>query len=166
MEKRKLLVCAFVVRFVISYFILYYSKLGIVIKIGLVMLLDTIDCSRFHNKIFGMWEDCKKMWYQNWDKIIDTMIYFMLLDSILKSRDFSKTQKNVLKVFLVYRVIGVFLFLKSQNRKYLLLFPNFFLIYSLVFPIVNRYPIMRKNSDIIYILTALTKILQEVYLHY
>ena len=68
-------------------------------------------------------------------------------------------------LLLIYRLIGVYLFITKHNKKYLFYFPNFFLEISLSLMFINQFSILEKFKIIIIIIIIIFKLIQEYYLH-
>jgi hypothetical protein len=76
--------------------------------------------------------------------------------------------KLLLSILFVYRLIGQLMFNYSNNRKYLVLFPNFFeWIFFLIFLGKNYFPniIVGQNFYVYIIFICTIKIFQEWFLH-
>ena len=163
-EIMKLLVSYFI-RVSSTLIILYKLKIPIYTKIILVMLTDSIDCSRKHEEFLNEWINCNSNVYQVTDKIVDTLCYTILLFYILRNGSLSSYNNNLLKYLFIFRLVGVFLFLIKNNREYLFYFPNFFLEISLGLMLINKFKILDNYKTIIISTIIILKIMQEYYLH-
>ena len=151
------------IRVITTIIILDILNIPIFLKILLIILTDLLDCG-IPRLLFGSkkWLDCNESTYQKSDKITDTICYTLLLFYILENGEMS-TNYNYL--IILYRLIGVYLFLIKNNRKYLFYFPNFFLEICLGLMIINYYPMLKKFKGIILLIIIIFKILNEYYLH-
>lgn len=163
-EIMKLLISYFI-RVLSTLIILYKLKIPIYTKIILLMLTDSIDCSRKHEEFLNEWIDCNSNVYQVTDKIVDTLCYTILLFYILRNGSLSSYNNNLLKYLFIFRLVGVFLFLIKNNREYLFYFPNFFLEISLGLMLINKFRILDNYKTIIISAIIVLKIMQEYYLH-
>lgn len=169
-EKKKLLISEYL-RIIIAVLILLLLKIPLFIKIILIIICEKIDCSPntipYTGPLFS--QDitiCKSDDYQKFDKIADSIIYIFLLLYILSEEKLGSKINYILSILLLYRLLGTYLFIKTNNRKYLLYFPNFFLEISLFILIFQYYPFLKKNYLIIFIILIIFKIIQEYYLHF
>ena len=164
------LMMSYVSRVVITLVILYHLQIPTCWKIILIMLSDRLDCMPdgwprkgplFSNNI----NICRTELYQHADKITDTICYFILLHYIVKKEKLSPTYNKILSGLLVYRTIGTVLFLLTNNRHYLIYFPNFFLELSLALMLMKHYPKLRRYKKGIFVGVVVVKIVTEIYLH-
>ena len=163
-EIMKLFVSYFI-RLLLTLIIFYKLKIPIYTKIILLMLTDSIDCSRKHEEFLNEWINCSSNIYQVTDKIVDTLCYTILLFYILRNGNLSSYNNNLLKYLFIFRLVGVFLFLIKKNREYLFYFPNFFLEISLGLMLINKLKILENYKKIIIFIIIILKIMQEYYLH-
>ena len=163
-EIMKLLISYFI-RVLSTLIILYKLKIPIYTKIILLMLTDSIDCSRKHEEFLNEWINCNSNVYQVTDKIVDTLCYTILLFYVLRNGSLSSYNNNLLKYLFIFRLVGVFLFLIKNNREYLFYFPNFFLEISLGLVLINKFKILDNYKTIIISAIIILKIMQEYYLH-
>ena len=129
--------------------------LYLLIFIGL-LVLDSIDTfyllniNNVHNFDIILHKLYKIKYYQINDKIIDTFTYLLLI-SLFPS-------DNILKFFVLYRLIGVLLYLKTKNNYSLVIFFDFikeYLLYLFIF-----------GHNYIYLtLFLILKIILEFYLY-
>ena len=143
--------------------VILYLPIPLFIKIILITLSDLIDCAQIYHSFFD-WVDCKSDIYQRSDKITDSICYILLLLYILKSNELSTRYKYILTGLLIFRLIGTFLFISTNNRKYLFYFPNFFIEMALLFSIITYYKLTYKHSMVI--LVIIFKLIQEYMMHY
>ena len=163
-EIMKLLMSYFI-RVLSTLIILYKLKIPIYTKIILLMLTDSIDCSRKHEEFLNEWINCNSNIYQVTDKIVDTLCYTILLFYILRNGSLSSYNNNLLKYLFIFRLVGVFLFLIKNNREYLFYFPNFFLEISLGLMLINKFKTLDNYKTIIISTIIILKVMQEYYLH-
>ena len=163
-EIMKLLMSYFI-RVLSTLIILYKLKIPIYTKIILLMLTDSIDCSRKHEEFLNEWINCNSNIYQVTDKIVDTLCYTILLFYILRNGSLSSYNNNLLKYLFIFRLVGVFLFLIKDNREYLFYFPNFFLEISLGLMLINKFKTLDNYKTIIISTIIILKVMQEYYLH-
>ena len=119
-------------------------------------MLDSIDTfyllniNNVHNFDIILHKLYKIKYYQINDKIIDTFTYLLLI-SLFPS-------DNILKFFVLYRLIGVLLYLKTKNNYSLVIFFDFikeYLLYLFIF-----------GHNYIYLtLFLILKIILEFYLY-
>jgi len=164
--KSSSLIFASFLRIVLTYLLLYKTKIPLYMKILLIITaIDSIDCTIRHIVTNYKYEwDCDKELYQKTDKITDTIISVLLLVYVQSTKHFDKSLLNIITFLLFFRMIGTTLFLFSNNRKYLIYFPNFFSELILLGAIFNAFNI--KNKMPFYIVLIVGKMLQEFYLHY
>lgn len=165
-NKKKNLFISACIRIIATIIILYTLNIPIYMKIILIMLTDFIDCDipRF---IFGSkkWIVCNDSTYQKSDKITDIICYTLLLFYILNNGGMSANYNYLIIILYIYRLIGTFLFLIKNNRKYLFYFPNFFLEICLGLMVINHFPMFKKFKEIIILIIIIYKIILEYYLH-
>lgn len=166
MDKKEKLYLSHFIRIITTIIILYFLNIPIFMKILLIMLSDFIDCG-IPKFLFGAknWILCNQSIYQVSDKITDTICYTLLLFYILKNGGMSSNYNYLIILLFIYRLIGVYLFLINNNRKYLFIFPNFFLEISLGLMIINYFQMLKKFKVIIFLIIVIYKIIQEYYLH-
>ena len=154
--------------------LLFLVRIPLVYKIIGIILLDTLDCD-IPNILFTNWINCKSnksnkidktIYYQKKDKFIDTICHTLLLLYILNNKVFGNRFTIIIVLLYLYRLIGTYIFLKKENRKYLFYFPNFFLEITLGFSMINYIPFLKKYTFIILLSIIIFKILLEYNLHY
>jgi len=131
------------------------------------MLLEKIDCSPktypYTGPMFSKDTSiCKTMKYQKYDKIADTICYTLILMFLLEHEC---TSNQLLVALFIYRLVGTCLFLNTDDKKYLIYFPNFFLETSLALMALKNFPELKIYKQQIFIIVFAFKILQENYLH-
>ena len=159
---KQLLYYAELVRIILTIVILSLP-IPLFVKIILIMISDLIDCAKIYHSYFD-WIDCKSEIYQRLDKITDSICYTILLFYILNYGGLSVNYNYILIGLVIYRLIGTYLFIKKNNRKYLFYFPNFFIEMSLLFSIITHFDISYKYSLIP--LVIIFKLFQEYIMHY
>jgi hypothetical protein len=99
--------------------------------------------------------------YHEIDKPLDFLTYIPELLVVID------TPIRLLALFLfLYRTLGHVLYSMTGNHKIFLLFPNFFEHYVLAYFIILRFDLTISVFDIrIFIIIAVLKMLQEVYIH-
>lgn len=112
------IVLSAIIRFLFILWI-YKSKLTLFYKsIILFTIGDSIDCGVVDTLITIIkpnYSHCNKFEHQKYDKILDTLTYILLID-----------WKNPLLIFLlIFRIVGVYKFVKSGNPEYLITYPDF-----------------------------------------
>ena len=158
--KQKLLISD-IIRIIATLINLYLLKIPIFAKILLIILIDIIDCS----DLFINWIDCNSIIYQKFDKITDSICYVLLSIYLFNNNNLSY-QYYYLLLLLIYRLIGTYLFLTTNNRQYLFYFPNFFLEICLGLYVINYFPILNSYKKSILINIIIYKIIQEYFFHY
>ena len=83
------------------------------VKIILIILTDTFDCSRVHRLLFQDWINCNTDTYQRSDKITDTICYVLLFLYLVRYAGLSCQSNYVLMFLLAYRIVGTGLFDKT-----------------------------------------------------
>lgn len=152
------------IRIVATYIILYATNFSLLHKVILIILTDFFDCDipRF---LFKKWINCKSYIYQRSDKITDIISYLMLMIYIYNHAELTPLWKNIILGLFVFRVIGVFLFLTTNNRRFLFYFPNFFLEIVVGLALMEKFKSLQKYQTPLMIGIVCYKILQEYYMH-
>ena len=154
------------VRIVATIVILFALNAPIFLTIILVMMMDLIDCTRIHSWLISdNWIDCSSITYQKIDKIVDTICYAMLLIYFLKNSGMSVNYNYLIVLLFVYRIVGVYMFLVSDDRRYLFYFPNFFLEVTLGLALINYFQFPKHLKGIFLLGIILLKVAQEYYMH-
>jgi hypothetical protein len=110
-----------------SRFIVNFLILGLPLTNGykaiLLILADVLDCNivkvvKYFNNLKPDSSYCKHYLYQIGDKLLDSMSYVLI---------YKLLDLNPIYLFLiVYRLIGIYLFDRYQDSKYLIMFPDLF----------------------------------------
>ena len=164
----KILIILLLSRLILAYIFLFKSNISLYLKILFIIFIDTFDCGlpnclgQQKNKTYI---DCFSNEYQIGDKIVDTFSYIMLLYFIINYSKFKKNNINLLIFLLFLRIIGVVLYLIKNNRKFLFYFPNFFLEISLGFSLINKFEILNKNKNLVFMFILFYKLTQEYLIH-
>ena len=160
-----------IVRIVISFLILFFLNVSLFYKYLLVNFMDFID-SRPRNSNTLLYPfmsnseyDPNDINYQIKDKIIDSIISFILLVYLLQKNYLQKKQNDILIFLFVFRMIGIYLFFQKKDRSFLIYFPNFFMEIMLLFIAIKEFSIDVKYLPSFVLFTLLLKLLQEMYLH-
>ena len=169
-EYKKLLYSEYI-RVFLTLIILLLLNIPIFIKIILIMLLDKLDCSHMSFPYTGpLLTDntniCKTMIYQKMDKITDTICYTILLLYIIKYGKLNDNYNYFLIILFIYRLIGTYLFIIKNNKKYLFYFHNFFLEICLYLMFINYYPNLRYYENIIILCIFIYKLIIEYFLNF
>ena len=169
-KDRKILLTAEFIRIISTIVILYFINIPIYIKIILIMLFDKLDCSHLTFPYTGPLlttntNICKTDFYQKSDKITDSICYIILFFYITTNNILPNSVNYILFVLLVFRLIGTYIFLTKNKRKYLVYFPNFYLDITLALSIIITYPILNQYKTYIIVFVIVCKILTELYLH-
>jgi len=168
-EDLKILYIVSVIRITLTIIVLYFTNFSLYIKMIIIFLFDFIDCgiARFF-KLYKTEYICNTINYQNKDKLSDTIYYILLFYFIYSNQILNKKQINIIFILLLYRLIGLLIFLYKKNRKVFFYFPNFFeyIIFFWVLLKNLNIKISQKNEIIIIILLSIVKIYHEYILHY
>ena len=149
-------------RMVVSCVILYASSMPIYVKIIALILVDALDGGFLHIWHHDLrWDrslrDSKH--YQIADKIVDTivaiMIYIYALDPYTRWTG----------ALLLYRIVGVVLFILFQNRTFLVIFPNFFRFAILWITIQRSHPQLYKYGIFGFTIGSILTVVNEINLH-
>ena len=101
----------------------------IVVKILLLDAVDSLPSLFYKGSKDTCWNPCTRYpYYQKWDKLIDLASYILILVAL--------NYDVYLFILIVWRIIGVILFSKSENRNWLIPFFDFikeYLIYIFLF---------------------------------
>lgn len=154
-------------RILITCFVLFFTNVNLFIKIIIIILIDNLD-SEIPKILLDEWicTICgNNLYYQRLDKIIDSICYIILLYYIISIKIFSNHINKFLIFLLIFRLIGVTLFLSNNDRKFLFYFPNFFLEISFIYSLINYYNLYN-IENILIILVIIYKIIQEYFMHF
>jgi hypothetical protein len=169
MNDIQLLYLSEITRILFVIVVLFYTELPLFIKIILIMISDLFDCGLFKSR-YGDKDFCKKEDYQVMDKIIDMVGYFLLLFYMIYNQSINSGLTNLLIILLLYRTVGFILFITTKNSQYLILFPNFFIEFALIFVFFNDYIKLPTNQYTLSLLIVsgiiiIYKFMLEDYLH-
>jgi hypothetical protein len=158
---------ATIIRLTLSYFTLFYVNIRIEYKIILFYLYDFLDCdipkyvSFNSNNAF-----CKTLEYQFTDKITDTITYLMLYYYLLKNSILNSNELKLVKILLIFRIVGVVLFILTSNESLLFLFANYFLEVTFLLILLKNIKIKSKTKNLLLILLIFPlKLIQEYLMH-
>ncbi len=167
MKESKLLLQALLLRIIFTLGILYCFKMPMFLKIVVIMwFIDRIDMNLLKQKTGRSSTTLGRTWsYQKLDKIGDSMCYVILLFYIVHNKLLSKSDTVLLVGLLIFRLIGVSLFLQFHNRKYLFYFPNFFIDVSLGLFIIQYFSLV-KYKIVILVVIFIYKLIQEYLMHF
>ena len=165
LNKREKLYLAESVRILVTILILYGTNYSPFYKIVLIMIADLLDRD-VPNLFFPDWINGSSNTYQRTDKIADSICYTILLFYILSTDCLSKKWNVVLFGLFLFRSLGVSLFLKNNDRKYLFYFPNFYLELSLLLFAIKEFKGLKKYDTFLIILMIFYKIITEYFHHY
>ena len=163
-KKWKLLI-AECIRVTATIIILYRVNIPIYLKIILIMLSDKLDCEVLRLFMEPECDEKPNEVYQKWDKITDIICYTILLFYILNNGGLSSNYNYLIIVLFIFRLIGTYLFLIKNDRKYLFYFPNFFLEICVGLMVIQYYPKLKKCENFIMIYIIIYKIIEEYYRH-
>ena len=162
------------VRIFLTGLVLLIPKIPFSIKIILIMFFDRLDCSAyFYPKKGPLFSDQKEIcfttYYSFADKIGDILSYTLLWLYYL----YYVESQYILKVYITFwffiRVIGTILFTNSQNKKWIILFPNVFLESLLIIAILQDLNFAYDQYQYLYWIllfgVILYKLIQEILLH-
>ena len=183
MNEISIALISFILRTFFSILVLFKLNQPLYIKILLLIFLDGLDCNFFINEILSSnfkWNtenifkilkknsrECKyNVLYQKMDKVFDKIIYLILLYYVYKISYFSNNELLIFIFLIIYRIIGTVLYLKTNNRRYLFYFPNFYLELMLVFSLIKEFNLSKKIKIIGIISLFIYKIVQEYVIHY
>lgn len=162
-----LLVISQLFKIIASVLVLFFTKQHLFIKIIIIIVIDYLDCPYFFtNKLKIQKVDCKSESYQKYDKLTDTICYFMILYLFIKNKNFTKNEKQIITFLFIFRLIGTTLFYIKKNKKYLFYFPNFFLELALLFSVCIVFPYLKKYKILFVSMIIFYKLIQEYLLHY
>lgn len=170
-KQKNILFLSELIRIILTIIILYFLNIPIFTKIILIYICDKLDCSpdsiTFTGPLFiKNINICRTLFYQKSDKITDTICYTLLLIYILDKGGLSKNYNYLIILLFLYRLVGVYLFLIKNNRKFLFYFPNFFLEICLGLMIICYFPILKNFKEIIILIIIVSKIIIEYNMHY
>jgi hypothetical protein len=129
-----------------------------------MFLLDTTDCF-WYRKIVDKDFDCsyKSKSYQKADKIVDLMTYVAIVTVFYDY--FDKYTLNILVAMLLYRFVGVLLFIKTDDKKYLKIFFDGINSTLIVYYLSTVNGTVSKNYNLFLLLGFVIKIIFETVHH-
>jgi len=152
----------FIYRIIIVTIFFGYLKLihfeSLPILVILLILSDPLDCRITLRSV-----DCKSLYYQKHDKMTDLICYIIFLTLFHNLFDCFTLQ--LLIGFTLYRAIGVYLFVKTSNCKYIQYFPDFINSTMVAYTLYRMFYLKRYTYYILIILGMVGKILFEIYHH-
>jgi hypothetical protein len=116
-----------------------FIDIPFIYKLIPILLFDKLDCmipsiinikNKNYNEI-----NCQSIEYQQTDKIMDTITYFVLLIYVI-SKEY-KWFSPILIILFIFRIIGTLLYLFNNDRKTLFYFPNFFLPTMIIYYLLD-----------------------------
>ena len=152
-------------RILFTVVVLFFVHIPLLFKVLLVILSDFFDNCIPLRKVFKDWVDPNTKLYQLSDKITDLMTSYILLFYLFKYPYLVRNQNLILFYLLLYRSIGQIIFFIWNDQRILLLFPNFFLEFSLLFIGMKYFHVSKKYLPFLTVLIIVWKIVQEYYLH-
>lgn len=160
----KLFLVSECIRIVVTMAILFALNVPIFLKIVLIILADLIDCD-IGRLVYNNWIDCNSITYQKTDKVADTICYMLLLVYLLNNGRMSINYSYLIILLFIYRTIGVYMFLISEDRSYLFYFPNFFLEITLGLALTDYFKYLKPFKGFALAGIVLFKVAQEYYMH-
>jgi hypothetical protein len=156
-----------IVRSVLSLLILFGTDLPFFIKILAIIFLDITDLD-LPNKLDSSSPELFNE-YEEYDKVGDFEIYLFLYIYYMKYVVSPAPLKALISFLFFYRLIGVFIYWKTGDRRIFIYFPNFFLEFLLAIAILEfigyPYPQYFKLYMIVFFVVFIYKIAQEIYIH-
>lgn len=149
------------VRLLVPFIILRFPLLGIALSI----LADLYDW-----KFYPVTNAEELAEYQSWDKALDFYYQLFILYIALKIKDMMS--KSIAFAMFIYRTIGVVLFSLTDMRVFLVIFPNFFenfVILYLIYRFITKDDILFKSKKIFFIVLPviiIPKTIHEYFMHY
>ncbi len=150
-----------IIRLVVPIFILKWPLTGIFLS----SLADTLDW-----KFFPFHTAADYQYYQIWDKTLDMFSQLFIALIVLRWQEI-RVRTTALVLF-VYRFLGVMLFLLTNFRPLLVIFPNMFddfvIFYLLALHFFKREELSlstKSIGEIVFVL-AIPKLFHEYFVHY
>jgi hypothetical protein len=140
-----------IIRLFLTCICLKYINTNNRLLVSLTLLLTEVDCilmKLYENNgydIFSPKEFTKGYMYNLYDKIVDCMSYMLIMD-IYKN-------DMLLLFFILYRMFGVIMFMRTKDGSWLVVFFDFvkeYLIYRHFFPVGTRYLVFFVSLKILY----------------
>ena len=155
MEKQKILLyLSSLIRIISTVVILYFVNIPLFYKILIIIAIDRIDCMPTYYPHRGPLFSRNKT-------ICKTILIYLANYKI-----FNIYSLLIMLFFFMLRLVGVILFFNSDNRNYLLYFPDFFIVFCMCLITVSYFKISQKYTIPILIVIFLLKIYQEKIMHY
>jgi hypothetical protein len=141
----------------------FQSNDSLVLPIASLFILDTVDCYIY--RLFDPSYKCgkKDMDYQKSDKIIDLYAYTLFI--ILFYKQFDKHNLFLYIYFLLSRVVGVYMFYKTENKTYLKVFYDGVNAFLILFELSRHVNFIKTNYKFFLLMTVCFKILFEIIFH-
>lgn len=159
-----------ILRIILSIFILFYTSFPPYLKVLSVILLDFIDCNTgFWFNIYPQFYFCKTSLYQNTDKMVDLISYLLIFLYVFSCKFFSDRVNLIILLVFSYRLVGMYLFERYRDRKYLILFPNFGPELVLILLVFLAFPGVFEDNwlkMVVIMLFVMWKIINELAIHY
>jgi len=156
-----------IIRLIVTIYLLFFTKTSLFMKILFVYIVDMIDYNPIIGKLFYKNSKYTETYtYEQYDKISDLISYILLLVFIYSNNHIPINYKHSLLLLLIFRIVGIALFLSTNNTKYLFYFPNFFLEFTLLFSLIFEQKYTNLNTPFRFFLVFVLKILQEYLMHY
>lgn len=174
---KKLINILFIIRFLYIY-IIFNLKIDILYKVILLIAGDAIDSiiiDIYENKKGIFYKLIKQNdnysisnetynYYEKGDKILDIITNIFII-KLLYDLKIPKNQFLIILFLFIYRLIGIILFFKTNSNKYFIYFINYFEFYVIIYLISKKLKFTYSTTHILYIISFILKIIQEVYLH-
>ena len=136
----------------------------------LIFIFDIFDNFIFYILNFFKKETLKMtkddyIYYQKWDKFLDTLSNSVILFYLSQYND--KLFFNIFAFLYIYRIVGIVYYYKTNDLKYLVRFPNYFDFMAVVYSLLQDYfPKTDQYIKLILIFgTIPLKLYQENYLY-
>ena len=156
-----------IIRLLVTIYLLFFTKTSLFTKILFIYIVDIIDYNPIVGKLlYNNSKYTETYTYDKYDKISDTISYIFLFVLIYLNNKIPLNYKYILLFLLIFRIIGVVLFLSNQDSKYLFYFPNLFLEFSFLFTLIFEQKNIKMNTPFVFFVTVILKILQEYFMHY
>jgi hypothetical protein len=158
-------------RFLFIIIIFFMKSINPWIKIILLLSIDFVKNIPFlflckdKLPVFSGDNDKLSLFYQYYDKILDSITYIICYIILLQYKLLSPNIQNILLFILFYRIIGVTLYLTKNNRNYLFYFVDLFKeILLLLFYFYNNL-ISFNTTFILFIFILIIKLYFEYQFH-
>jgi hypothetical protein len=133
-----------------------------------VLLSMTADIYDWN--FLALYTDEEHYFYQSWDRIMDAYFWIISLFIVRKWQD--RVARNIAFSLFGFRMIGLVIFLITQDRRFLFFFPNFydnFLVIYLGYVLIFKQTLLihsTLDSLVLFPLLMIPKIVHEYFLHY